>query len=279
VQEIGFIVAAVFVTSVAAELIWSRVAGHGVYSLKEALSNLGMMIVGNGLRPAATAWTLLVLSLLEPLRSVRMPETGWTFLVTFLVVDFAYYWYHRLSHEVPLLWAIHHAHHSSPWMNLTTAVRLNWIGKFLSPLFFAPLVLLGLPATFVTASLAIGLLYQFPLHTRAIGRLGRFEGTVLNTPSAHRVHHGSNARYIDRNYAGVFIVWDRLFGTYRRHGRLCWAQPDRCTVPAALEVCLRAVAAREAGRVRSGSHAAHRHLRGPDSGVNRMREVLVGQSV
>jgi sterol desaturase/sphingolipid hydroxylase (fatty acid hydroxylase superfamily) len=215
VQEIGFIVAAVFVTSVAAELIWSRVAGHGVYSLKEALSNLGMMIVGNGLRPAATAWTLLVLSLLEPLRSVRMPETGWTFLVTFLVVDFAYYWYHRLSHEVPLLWAIHHAHHSSPWMNLTTAVRLNWIGKFLSPLFFAPLVLLGLPATFVTASLAIGLLYQFPLHTRAIGRLGRFEGTFLNTPSAHRVHHGSNARYIDRNYAGVFIVWDRLFGTYQ----------------------------------------------------------------
>lgn len=214
-QEIGFIVAAVFVTSVAAELIWSRVAGHGVYSLKEALSNLGMMIVGNGLRPAATAWTLLVLSLLEPLRSVRMPETGWTFLVTFLVVDFAYYWYHRLSHEVPLLWAIHHTHHSSPWMNLTTAVRLNWIGKFLSPLFFAPLVLLGLPATFVTASLAIGLLYQFPLHTRAIGRLGRFEGTVLNTPSAHRVHHGSNARYIDRNYAGVFIVWDRLFGTYQ----------------------------------------------------------------
>lgn len=213
-QDIGFIVAAVFVTSVAAELIWSRVAGHGVYSLKEALSNLGMMIVGNGLRPAATAWTLLVLSLLEPLQAVRMSETGWTFLVTFLVVDFAYYWYHRLSHEVPLLWAIHHAHHSSPWMNLTTAVRLNWIGKFLSPLFFAPLVLLGLPATFVTASLAIGLLYQFPLHTRAIGRLGRFEGTVLNTPSAHRVHHGSNARYIDRNYAGVFIIWDRLFGTY-----------------------------------------------------------------
>lgn len=214
-QDIGFIVAAVFVTSVAAELIWSRVAGHGVYSLKEALSNLGMMIVGNGLRPAATAWTLLVLSLLEPLQAVRMSETGWTFLVTFLVVDFAYYWYHRLSHEVPLLWAIHHAHHSSPWMNLTTAVRLNWIGKFLSPLFFAPLVLLGLPATFVTASLAIGLLYQFPLHTRAIGRLGRFEGTVLNTPSAHRVHHGSNARYIDRNYAGVFIIWDRLFGTYQ----------------------------------------------------------------
>lgn len=214
-QDIGFIVAAVFVTSVAAELIWSRVAGHGVYSLKEALSNLGMMIVGNGLRPAATAWTLLVLSLLEPLQAVRMSETGWTFLVTFLVVDFAYYWYHRLSHEVPLLWAIHHAHHSSPWMNLTTAVRLNWIGKFLSPLFFAPLVLLGLPATFVTASLAIGLLYQFPLHTRAIDRLGRFEGTVLNTPSAHRVHHGSNARYIDRNYAGVFIIWDRLFGTYQ----------------------------------------------------------------
>jgi len=215
VQDIGFIVAAVFVTSVAAELIWSRIALHGVYCLKEALSNLGMMIVGNGLRPAATAWTLLVLSLLEPLRVVRMPETGWTFLVTFLVVDFAYYWYHRLSHEVPLLWAIHHAHHSSPWMNLTTAVRINWIGKFLSPLFFAPLVLLGLPATFVTASLAIGLLYQFPLHTRAIGRLGRFEGTVLNTPSAHRVHHGSHARYIDRNYAGVFIVWDRLFGTYQ----------------------------------------------------------------
>jgi sterol desaturase/sphingolipid hydroxylase (fatty acid hydroxylase superfamily) len=197
-----------------AEYAWSRFGDREVYKLGDTLGNFSIMLGSNLLRPLALPWSLLILSLFEPLQLFRLPESGWAFLVTFLVTDFSYYWYHRLSHELPLLWTMHHTHHSSPWMNLTTAVRLNWIAKFVAPLFFAPLVLLGLPPLYVGLSLILGLLFQYPLHTRSIGRFGRFEGKLLNTPSAHRVHHGSNRQYIDKNYAGVLIIWDRLFGTY-----------------------------------------------------------------
>ena len=199
---------------IALEAIWSKLSGRNVYSLKETASNFGTLIGNNLIKPVSLAWKFLVFSLLEPFQIVSLPATGWAFLITFLVADFAYYWYHRFSHEIPILWTMHHTHHSSPWMNLTTAVRLNWIANFVAPFFFAPLILLGLSAEWVTASLALGLLYQFFLHTEAIPRLGWFEGKLLNTPSAHRVHHGSNEPYIDKNYAGALIVWDRMFGTY-----------------------------------------------------------------
>ena len=196
------------------ELSWSVLRRRPIYNAGETLANLAIA-VGNGLiRPAAIAWSYLVMSWIEPAQGLLLPETLLTFLLTFLIVDFAYYGYHRASHELRWLWAMHHTHHSSPWYNFSTAVRLSWLAKFITPLYFAPLVLIGLPVEFVVASLALGLLYQFFLHTEAVPALGRFEGLLFNTPSAHRVHHGSNAQYIDRNYAGVFIVWDRLFGTY-----------------------------------------------------------------
>ena len=205
---------AVFAALIAVELTWSLVRRRPVYSAGETLANLTIAL-GNGLiRPIAVIWTFLVMSWIEPVQRVALPDTSWAFPLTFVVVDFAYYGYHRASHEFRWLWSMHHTHHSSPWYNLSTAVRLNWVAKFVSPLFFAPLVLVGLSAEAVASSLALGLLYQLFLHTEAVPALGRFEGLLLNTPSAHRVHHGSNPRYIDRNYAGVFIVWDRLFGTY-----------------------------------------------------------------
>ena len=208
------ILSVVAMSIIAAEFAWSRFCSRDVYNLRESLSNFSMAVVNNIQKPITLGWNFFVMSLVEPLQAFRLPDTGWAFVVTFVIVDFAYYWYHRLSHEVPLLWTMHHTHHSSPWMNFTTAIRLNWVAKFVSPLFFSPLVLLGLSPVFLATSLALGLLFQFFLHTEAIGRLGSFEGKLLNTPSAHRVHHGSNARYIDKNYAGVFIFWDRLFGTY-----------------------------------------------------------------
>ena len=201
---------------IAAEFAWSRICKRDVYDFRESLSNFSIAAVNNAQKPITLGWNYLIMSLIEPLQAFRLPDSGWAFLLTFVIADFAYYWYHRLSHEVPILWTMHHTHHSSPWMNFTTAMRLNWIAKFVSPLFFAPLVLLGLSPEFLALSLALGLFFQFFLHTEVIGRLGRFEGKLLNTPSAHRVHHGSNTQYIDKNYAGVFVVWDRLFGTYAR---------------------------------------------------------------
>jgi sterol desaturase/sphingolipid hydroxylase (fatty acid hydroxylase superfamily) len=98
---------------------------------------------------------------------------------------------------------------------LTTAVRLNWLGSFVSPIFFIPFVIIGFSSEILLGRLALGLLYQFFLHTEAVGRLGFFEGWLLNTPSAHRVHHGSNEKYIDKNYGGMLIIYDQLFGTYQ----------------------------------------------------------------
>jgi sterol desaturase/sphingolipid hydroxylase (fatty acid hydroxylase superfamily) len=197
------------------EALWSWLRGRGVYNLKEVGANIGIAIGSNFIRPLSLAWKYFIFSLIEPMQINALPETGWIFLLTFLVVDCAYYWYHRLSHEIPILWTMHHTHHSSLWYNLTTAVRLNWVANFVSPLFFAPLIIIGFSPFWVTASLALGLFYQLFLHTEAVPRLGWFEGKLLNTPSAHRVHHGSNSQYIDKNYAGALIIWDRIFGTYQ----------------------------------------------------------------
>jgi sterol desaturase/sphingolipid hydroxylase (fatty acid hydroxylase superfamily) len=112
------------------------------------------------------------------------------------------------------MWAFHLVHHTGSKMNLTTAYRLNWLGALISPIFFIPLALLGFPSDFIVLSYGLNLFYQFFLHTEAVGRLGPLEG-LIDTPSAHRVHHGSNPEYIDRNFGGVFIFWDRLFGTYQ----------------------------------------------------------------
>ena len=212
-QGVGGIALGILFVFVLAELLWSRRAGRRVYDLRDSLGNVAILVGGALIKPLSVAWTWFVLSRFEGWQAFELAATPGAFLLTFVAVDGAYYGYHRLSHEVPLLWTMHHTHHSSPWMNLTTAVRLNWVAKFVSPLFFAPLVLLGLDAEFIAASSALGLAFQFFLHTEAIGRIGWLEG-IVNTPSAHRVHHGSNSCYIDKNFGGVLMIWDRIFGTY-----------------------------------------------------------------
>lgn len=204
----------ILLTGISVEVIWSMAKKRHVYNLRESLNNVSIQIVSSLLKPVAIVWSITVVSLFEPLQIFSLPNTAWAWVLSFVITDLAFYGYHRMSHEIPLLWTMHHTHHSSPWLNLTTAMRLNWVAKFVSPVFFAPLVLLGLSPIAVGVSLALGLFYQLLLHTEMIGQLGWFEGKLLNTPSAHRVHHGRNEAYIDKNYAGVFIVWDRLFGTY-----------------------------------------------------------------
>ena len=133
----------------------------------------------------------------------------------FLGVDCLYYWFHRASHEVNFLWAAHIVHHQSEEYNLSVALRQSAVQQFFSAPFYWPLAVLGVPPTMFLALDAFDTLYQFWIHTRTIGRLG-FLDRFLNTPSNHRVHHGSNEKYIDRNHGGVLIVWDKLFGTFQR---------------------------------------------------------------
>jgi sterol desaturase/sphingolipid hydroxylase (fatty acid hydroxylase superfamily) len=140
--------------------------------------------------------------------------TGIVLWVTAAVAwDFCYYWFHRFSHEISILWAAHAVHHQSEEYNLSTALRQTSTGFLFGWIFYLPLFVIGFPLEVLVTVNAANLIYQFWVHTRLIGRLGPLE-QVLMTPSHHRVHHAQNERYIDKNYGGMFIVWDRLFGTY-----------------------------------------------------------------
>ncbi len=141
-------------------------------------------------------------------------DSAGSVLLLFLGLEFFYYWYHRASHTVRWFWNAHSVHHSPNQFNLAAAYRLGWFGRFTgTSLFFTPLVLIGFAPTTVLTALFLNLLYQFWLHADWIPRLGWLE-YVLNTPSSHRVHHARNAEYLDANFGGVLIVFDRLFGTY-----------------------------------------------------------------
>jgi sterol desaturase/sphingolipid hydroxylase (fatty acid hydroxylase superfamily) len=141
----------------------------------------------------------------------------WAWLVLFFADDFTYYWFHRVSHECRLFWASHVVHHSSQRYNLGTALRQTWTGGFMSFIFWLWLPLIGFPPLMVLTIQAISLLYQFWIHTELVHSMGPFEW-VFNTPSHHRVHHGANQQYLDRNHAGALIIWDRLFGTFEPEG-------------------------------------------------------------
>ncbi|MDR3415515.1 MAG: sterol desaturase family protein [Nevskia sp.] len=141
-------------------------------------------------------------------------DTAWGVVTLFLAVEFAYYWEHRLSHTVRWLWATHAVHHSPNELTLSSAFRLGWTGPISGAgLFVLPLVLLGFHPLAIVGALAVNLLYQFWLHTQLVPRLGWFD-RIFNSPSNHRVHHASNPEYLDRNFGGVLMVFDRLFGTY-----------------------------------------------------------------
>lgn len=139
---------------------------------------------------------------------------GWVaFAVAMVAWDFSYYWSHRAGHRIRLLWANHVQHHSSERYNLSTALRQP-VTSFNEWPFFPGLAVLGIPPWMIFAAGSLNLIYQYWIHTEAIGTLPRWFELVFNTPSHHRAHHGSQPQYLDRNYAGIFIVWDRLFGTF-----------------------------------------------------------------
>lgn len=188
----------------------SKLAGFTTKDSIASLSmGLGFLAVNAGLRLlpfAGLAW-------LYQFRLFDIEPVWWAWVLLLFAEDFCYYWFHRLHHEVRMLWAAHVNHHSSTHYNLTTALRQSWTTPFTGFIFWAPLPLLGFPVSMILIQKSISLLYQYWLHTELIGRLGWFE-TIFNTPSHHRVHHGRNPIYLDRNHAGIFIIWDKIFGTF-----------------------------------------------------------------
>ncbi len=188
---------------------------HGRKNRQETWTNL-LVYAGNYAWRSlfSNAMVLAVLTFISQWQVTQIPMTALSALVLLVLGDFAYYWQHRLSHEMRALWAYHNVHHSSNEFNLSTAARLPWFGKFTDALFFAPLVIIGFNPVAVIAIKQINLLYQFWIHSDRIGKLGWFD-RWFNSPSNHRVHHAANAKYLDRNHGGMFMVWDRMFGTYQ----------------------------------------------------------------
>jgi sterol desaturase/sphingolipid hydroxylase (fatty acid hydroxylase superfamily) len=166
----------------------------------------------------AVAWIVVtggIFSWVYQYRLFDIPVNGWTALPIFVLVELCYYWFHRCSHRVRWWWAAHVPHHSGETMNFTTAMRQSVLNAFVGIfIFYLPPVLLGVPPAVVMFMLAVDLVYQYFVHTESVGRLPGWYEYVFNTPSSHRVHHGRNPQYIDKNYGGVLIIFDRLFGTF-----------------------------------------------------------------
>ena len=183
------------------------------YTMRDTATSIAMgigsVIVNLGWNALALATFLLVYHV-TPL---RVAPTWWSWVLAFVLFDLTYYWQHRADHRVRILWASHVNHHSSRAYNLSTAVRQTWTGIGTMP-FVLPMVALGFNPTVIFAVYSVNLLYQFWIHTERIGKMWAPFELVFNTPSHHRVHHAANPQYLDKNYAGVFIVWDRLFGTF-----------------------------------------------------------------
>ena len=205
-----------FLLSLWLERWWaSRTDGVRGYETRDTLASLAMG-VGNVIISAfSTLGAVFVWQLAYRHRVLEGARWGaWSWPILFLGEDLCYYWFHRAHHEMRILWAAHIAHHSSQYFNLSTALRQPWLTPFTGPPFWLPLALIGFPPERILFAQALSLMYQFCIHTEAVQRLPKVLEWWLNTPSHHRVHHGKNVLYLDRNHGGVLIVWDRLFGSF-----------------------------------------------------------------
>jgi sterol desaturase/sphingolipid hydroxylase (fatty acid hydroxylase superfamily) len=175
------------------------------------------LAMGVGYSVVNLFWRLVVLvvyAALYELTPLRLsPQYWWTWVLVFFADDLAYYGFHRASHRIRFFWAGHIVHHSSRHYNFSTALRQKWTPMLLLP-FWMPLALIGIPPWVIFTAMAWSLIYQFFLHTEKIVKMPGWFEAVFNTPSHHRVHHGSDADYLDVNYAGILIIWDRMFGSF-----------------------------------------------------------------
>lgn len=211
-----------FIVLMVAESILTARRRGGVlgYEGKDTATSLAMGVGNVILDLGMKTVHFMLLTAVAGFAPYEFGGSWWEWCLLLLATDLCYYWFHRLSHEVRFLWAAHVNHHSSRRYNLSTALRQSWTTPFTVLLFYWPLALIGFDPLRILAAIAINTVYQFWIHTELIDRLGPLEW-VLNTPSHHRVHHGRNVEYLDRNYAGMLITWDRLFGSF---------EPERAAV-------------------------------------------------
>ncbi len=198
------------------ELIYGLVAGKNNYRLNDSFTSISLGLIsryipllGLGLQGAAFAYVAQYYNL-----KLFSSSSLWVWIFAFFLYDFCYYWMHRLHHEVKVLWATHVVHHHGEEFNLSTALRQTSTGFLWKWIFYLPIFIVGIPPEVFVTVAGINLVYQFWVHTEHIPKLGWYE-YVFVSPSNHRIHHAQNKHYVDANYGGVFIFWDRLFGTYK----------------------------------------------------------------
>ncbi|MFZ2173858.1 MAG: sterol desaturase family protein [Rhodococcus sp. (in: high G+C Gram-positive bacteria)] len=189
---------------------------RGGYDARDARASVSMGLVSI---TTTAAWKLLALvgysAVWVYLAPWHLPADAWyTWVILLLGVDLLYYTYHRMAHRIRLIWATHQAHHSSEYFNFATALRQKWNNSG-EILIWIPLPLIGIPPWMVFIGFSVSLVYQFFVHTERVDKLPRPIEFVFNTPSHHRVHHGCDPEYLDKNYAGILIIWDRMFGTFQ----------------------------------------------------------------
>lgn len=205
----------VFFLMIGIEFIFGVIKGTNNYRLNDSIAAISLGLISRlppllNLGIQGVVWTYVATNLNMSL----MPKDSWvTWVIAFLFYDLCYYWMHRMSHEVKVLWASHVVHHQGEEFNLSTALRQTSSGWLWKWIFYIPMFMVGIPGEVFFTVAAINLLYQFWVHTEHIKTLGALE-LIFITPSNHRIHHAQNPEYIDANYGGVFIIWDRIFGTY-----------------------------------------------------------------
>ncbi|MFC4269378.1 sterol desaturase family protein [Polaribacter marinivivus] len=203
-----------FIVTVILEIILTIKIKLDEYEFKDAGTSI-LMGLGNVFIGLFTKGIVLgVFLFLYQYRFFTIPFAWWSWLILLFAEDLCYYWFHRISHESRLFWASHVVHHSSQKYNLSTALRQTWSGSFYSFVFWIPLLLIGFHPIMVMTQMAISLIYQYWIHTELIKKMPNWFEAIFNTPSHHRVHHATNPQYLDRNHAGIFIIWDKLFGTF-----------------------------------------------------------------
>jgi sterol desaturase/sphingolipid hydroxylase (fatty acid hydroxylase superfamily) len=212
----------VFFLLIALEFVVARARGMGgVYRLNDAVNSLSLGVMSQVVGVFVRVFNYGIYALVfEHVALGTWPHAWWAWLLAIVFYDFCYYWNHRLGHESAVFWAAHVVHHQSQRYNLSTALRQTSSGAFLGWIFYLPMAIAGVPPEMFAVAAIVDLLYQYWIHTELIGKLGAFDRWFAS-PSNHRVHHAVNDGYIDRNYGGIFMAWDRLFGTFVEETERC----------------------------------------------------------
>lgn len=203
----------VFAISIGIEFAYDLIKKANEYGLIDTFTNIALGI-GSILWGAVFVYFYsFIFEYLSSIAPFLLPNVWWVWIIALILDDFFYYLYHRYSHELRFLWNFHVVHHSSEHYNLSVALRQSWFSNSVNWIFYLPMALLGFPLSVRATAHGFNLIYQFFIHTKFVSKLGFLE-YIFNTPSHHRAHHGVNNPYLDKNYAGIFIIWDRLFGTF-----------------------------------------------------------------